>query len=654
MNRRLASVTRLARVLVATLAILVLLTVVAYAASPWLLSHWLKRELAAQGFQDVIVELGHPGWFSTTVHRLALSGIRGDRAFRFSASAIRVEHDITELPAGHVRRVLIPDATLHIEPATAREDPPAASALPIPALWTASFPLHELLVERLAIEWRAVGTPPFSGFLKGRIQRNADQLTSRWSLTENNRTLYLFHFDLAASGALTARLFRPEAPAAPLLHATVTVTPRGADRLAVHGKLDAQLQPLTPLLAPWLALPHSVREPGGRLVARWSGELPATTGHLARGTKIDGMLHLDATVAQWGELLQTGTVRMNADFALRGNVIRFRLQETMRLAAHLNRTQLALGSAAKPNQFVRTSKPTVVRAPQDVIGQITVQPNDIHLALAARTELVMDDLDTPDVYIPGLTMQLPAGLGLRYRPARNEWSSTGPTVLITAPAIKPQLAAVGTVEAVAIAAQIDPGSLARLPSLTVRHAGLTLLGGRLQSNNIRIDNIKTTHALWVDVEQLDLARVVALEQQQELEATGLLDGQLPIVLGPAGLRVESGRLRAAAPGGVIRYRPTDSFRSMADSNPNLKLVLQALSNYRYEKLDVGVDYAENGDLDLRVAVAGRNPDWNAGQPVNLNLNVSENIPMLLRSLRLADDIGAEVEKKARGKSGGRP
>jgi hypothetical protein len=57
-----------------------------------------------------------------------------------------------------------------------------------------------------------------------------------------------------------------------------------------------------------------------------------------------------------------------------------------------------------------------------------------------------------------------------------------------------------------------------------------------------------------------------------------------------------------------------------------------------------VDYAENGELALRLALAGRNPGWNKGQPINLNVNISENIPTLLRSLRLADDISIELEK----------
>ena len=84
---------------------------------------------------------------------------------------------------------------------------------------------------------------------------------------------------------------------------------------------------------------------------------------------------------------------------------------------------------------------------------------------------------------------------------------------------------------------------------------------------------------------------------------------------------------------------------MAKSNASLDLVLKALSNFQYQVLDVISDYKAGGDLTLRVRLEGKNPDWQGGQPINLNLKLQENIPTLLRSLQLSDEISEKVKKR---------
>jgi hypothetical protein len=184
-----------------------------------------------------------------------------------------------------------------------------------------------------------------------------------------------------------------------------------------------------------------------------------------------------------------------------------------------------------------------------------------------------------------------------------------------------------------------------LPPITVDDATVTLLGGRLRARGVRYDSKSETNHFAIDLENLDVARIVAMERQFGVEASGALDGHLPFSVTPRGITIAGGQLRAPPPGGVVRYTPNEAARAMAASNPSVKLVQDALSNYHYTKLEADVDYSETGDLALRVAMAGQNPDWNAGQPINLNINLTDNIPMLLRSLRLADDISEQVEKR---------
>ena len=133
--------------------------------------------------------------------------------------------------------------------------------------------------------------------------------------------------------------------------------------------------------------------------------------------------------------------------------------------------------------------------------------------------------------------------------------------------------------------------------------------------------------------------------REGLQGTGRLDGQLPIEITPEGIEVVHGQLSVRAPGGDIRYLPTEKVLTLAQTNPSVKMVVEVLSNFQYHVLDVISDYKPGGDLTLQIHLEGKNPDWQAGQPVHLNLNLEENIPLLLRSLQLSDEITERVRKE---------
>jgi hypothetical protein len=88
---------------------------------------------------------------------------------------------------------------------------------------------------------------------------------------------------------------------------------------------------------------------------------------------------------------------------------------------------------------------------------------------------------------------------------------------------------------------------------------------------------------------------------------------------------------------------------LAEANPSVKMVVEALSNFQYQVLDVTSDYKPGGDLNLQIRLEGENPDWQEGQPVHLNLNLEENIPALLRSLQLSGEITERVREQYQDK-----
>ena len=79
--------------------------------------------------------------------------------------------------------------------------------------------------------------------------------------------------------------------------------------------------------------------------------------------------------------------------------------------------------------------------------------------------------------------------------------------------------------------------------------------------------------------------------------------------------------------------------------PGLDFALRALQDFRYDVLEAGVDYDVEGNLALAVRLEGRNPGIEGGRPIHYNVNVTENLPVLLRSLRLESDVTRNLERR---------
>lgn len=178
----------------------------------------------------------------------------------------------------------------------------------------------------------------------------------------------------------------------------------------------------------------------------------------------------------------------------------------------------------------------------------------------------------------------------------------------------------------------------------LRRLALSVFGGQATSDGLRYEFVQPQQTVAVKLDGLQLQQVLNLEQQQGLEGTGVLDGNLPITLTARGITVRDGVIEARSPGGLIRYRPSpESTQAMASSDSPMNLVLQPLSNFHYNVLNATVQYQEDGTLHLATRLEGRNPEWQKGRPVHFNLNLQENIPALMKSLGIVQGIQQSIE-----------
>jgi hypothetical protein len=180
----------------------------------------------------------------------------------------------------------------------------------------------------------------------------------------------------------------------------------------------------------------------------------------------------------------------------------------------------------------------------------------------------------------------------------------------------------------------------------ILNANANLLGGEVSIADFVYDQNIPIQQMTVVLAGIDLETVISLADYPELFVDGFVSGYIPLTLEDGKLQVNEGLVAALNPGGTIRY---DSPTTSVSDNSSVQLVNDALSNYLYETMDTRIFYDSNGDLRLEVQLAGLNPGMNGGQAINLNVNITDNIPALLRSLRAGRAISERLEEYLRAR-----
>lgn len=182
--------------------------------------------------------------------------------------------------------------------------------------------------------------------------------------------------------------------------------------------------------------------------------------------------------------------------------------------------------------------------------------------------------------------------------------------------------------------------------LVLGQAQARMLGGELVVEPQSWSLARRPLIIPVSIRALELGRLLTAYPMEGLSGTGMLNGHLPVHITSAGVAVVGGKVTAEAPGGTLVF-PADRLRAIAQNNPALNLVAQAMENFRYSVLNSTIDYDEDGTLQLGLNLEGANPAVQQGQAVRLNLNIEENIPDLMTSLQLSGKVNEAVTERVR-------
>lgn len=173
---------------------------------------------------------------------------------------------------------------------------------------------------------------------------------------------------------------------------------------------------------------------------------------------------------------------------------------------------------------------------------------------------------------------------------------------------------------------------ALLPSgiLRIGRAETNLANGKIIVVAPAIDFVAQKAKATVTLQGVQLAQLLSLIDLGDLEASGQLHGLIPIRIDDGKLAIDSGAL-ASLGGGTLRFKSERAKQVLRAGGDQVALMLQALENFSYERLGIGIDKSLAGDARLTLRTLGHNPAVLKGRKFQINVNLDTNLDRLLNA-----------------------
>jgi Dicarboxylate transport len=180
-------------------------------------------------------------------------------------------------------------------------------------------------------------------------------------------------------------------------------------------------------------------------------------------------------------------------------------------------------------------------------------------------------------------------------------------------------------------------------ALRIARSAAALLDGRVELGAVSLSG--APQRVEIAVHDVAVAAVLTQMGLAGLTGSGRLSGRLTVRVGPEGVGIEQGELTQRGPG-QISYAPADA----PDFGAQSAVVLGALSDLRTERLAIVFQREGRGSV-ARLRVEGRNPAFQDGRAVVLNLNLTgaleETLSSVLGGLQMSDTVRRAIDALVR-------
>ncbi len=185
-----------------------------------------------------------------------------------------------------------------------------------------------------------------------------------------------------------------------------------------------------------------------------------------------------------------------------------------------------------------------------------------------------------------------------------------------------------------------------LPRFKVQDLHGEIFGGSISGSDFVFDLNRRRNSFKISASNIDLAKIVETQQLEDIKVTGRVDGTIPVEINDKGIVIDHGAFLNNVRAGTIRYNPATGTDQLKQ-NPLTGIALDALKDFRYSHLSADVNFTPEGMLTIKLQLKGTSPELETNRPVHLNISTEQNLFSLLKSLRYAEGISANIDRKVR-------